>query len=97
MVTVPIEADVDVDIDEYLEYASDKAFAKEIERRKASKEAKKTADALAKGVVPWTREAVADDLRSAFYRRDACRFEALLIVLEDHDGRPRYEKLKLTA
>jgi len=34
---------------------------------------------------PWTPGGLADDLRAAFYRRDASLFEALLTVLQPHD------------
>jgi hypothetical protein len=36
------------------------------------------------GVQAWTAGGLAAELREAFYRRDASRFEMLLAVLERH-------------
>lgn len=35
---------------------------------------------------PWTPAGLAEDLRKAFYNRDASRFEALLCVLEKREA-----------
>ena len=37
----------------------------------------------------WTADAMADDLRTAFYSRNAARFEALVRILERHEPRRR--------
>lgn len=62
---------VDFKVDEYLSDASDRALKYEVEQRE-----------LAIGPQPWTRRGMADDIRNAFYCRNASRLEMLLAELE---------------
>lgn len=72
---------VNVEAYEILDELTDKELLGEIKRRclkvnAASEEA-------------WTADAMADDLRTAFYARNATRFEALVRILELHEPRRR--------
>lgn len=84
------EVTVTIDIDDHLDEASEHSLRAELARRE-----KKRAPpgAPAPRLVrprfpsladphPWTTPGLAEDLRSAFYRRDASRFEALLAIAE---------------
>jgi predicted nucleic acid-binding protein len=65
-----------VDASAVIDEITDEELADEMMRRR-----KRRAEADA-GTLPWTDTSLASDLRDAFYRRDASRMEALLMVLE---------------
>jgi hypothetical protein len=69
-------ARIEFEIEDYLHEVSDFALKDEMDRR--IKDGKPPNSDLE----DWTPEGMADDLRAAFYRRDASRFELLLRVLE---------------
>jgi hypothetical protein len=75
----------EIDVDEYLDEASASALRSEVERRVACGDWKWPDVPGDDGVERWTPGGLADDLRNAFYARDASRFEALLTVLEPHE------------
>jgi len=68
---------VGVDVDDVLDDLSDKELEQELERR-----LRRRGGGIGSAPHPWTNAAIADDLRTAFYARDASRFEALLAVLD---------------
>ena len=71
---------IDIEVDFYLDEASTSALRSEVNRRIADGSWK--IDPMIDEIEPWTPQGMAADLRSAFYRRDASRFELLLKVLE---------------
>jgi hypothetical protein len=78
---------IDFVVDEYLYEASISALAVEVTRRVANGEwraahSKQVSREDPNHVEAWTREGLAEDLRTAFYARNASRFEALLVVLD---------------
>ncbi len=68
--------DVEVDIDEYLNEASTEALRTELEHRMKKKNPHVTVG------LSWGPMEMADDLRKAFYARDANQFEFLLRTLD---------------
>ena len=74
---------INISVEEALEDVSADDLKRELLRRTG-----KSQDHDTNGLEPWTPSGLADDLRSAFYRRDASRFEALLIVLQPHQCTP---------
>ena len=70
---------VHVDADDVLEELSDDELREELRRHK--KPAKDDPAAPHQ----WTPVGFADDLRTAFYARNASRFEMLLLALEPHE------------
>lgn len=68
--------DVDIDIDDYLDEATTEALVAELKYREKKKNPYKT-DGL-----PWGPAEMADDLRKAFYAKDANQFEFLLSILD---------------
>lgn len=76
---------VRVDIDDVLFEASTDDLVGEVERRIARGDWPASTP-ICKDVIPWTREGLAQDIRQAFYARDASRLEALLKVLEQHEA-----------
>jgi hypothetical protein len=84
MATVEVEADIDVD--EYLFEASTQALLEEIRHRVAKGEITDRAltETPDKREI-WTRPGLADDIRTAFYARNASRLEMLLMELERHE------------
>jgi len=81
--------EVKVDIEDYLDEVSDKDLAEEVmDRIKRGKwEGGVKAQQLEAGVQKWTRNGLAEDIRTAFYARNAARLEMLLTVLEEHESR----------
>jgi len=73
--------DIEVDVDDYADYISKATFKRELLRRVSIGEIK-PADFERDKVEPWTRAGLAEDIRRAFYVRDASRMESLLRVLE---------------
>jgi hypothetical protein len=78
---------IDIDVDDYLNEASVPALVVEVARRVAngewrSEHSKRLASRSPDHAEVWTRDGLADDLRTAFYARNASRFEALLVVLD---------------
>jgi hypothetical protein len=69
-------ATIDFDVDDYLDEASLAALESELRDRRLKG---------ARDVEEWTPSGLADDLRNAFYARNACRFEMLLTVLQPHE------------
>jgi hypothetical protein len=90
MVTV----EADVEIEDYLDEVPLEVLREEIARRQ-----KRDGDAKATvgEVEVWTPSGLADDLRNAFYARNASRFEALLTVLQPHENTPGLKRAKVTA
>jgi hypothetical protein len=82
MTTVTV--DVDIDVDEILPELGDEELEAELRRRR-KRSGKATADDGQTHV--WTPVALAEDLRTAFYARNASRFEQLLCVLDE--GTPK--------
>jgi hypothetical protein len=74
--------EVFVEADDYISDVSTEALRRELDRRLGH-----VADTETH---PWTALGIAQDLRTAFYARNASRFEAILSVLEDV-GRKRAE------
>ncbi|MDQ1077973.1 hypothetical protein [Pseudoroseomonas cervicalis] len=68
---------VHVDTDEVLAEVCDEDLEDELARRRRRKNAGGDI-----GVEAWTPEGFADDLRTAFYARNASRFEAILCALD---------------
>jgi len=80
-------AEVCIDIDDHLGEASISALVAEVTRRVASGEWRASHSKQLSREDPnhaevWTREGLAKDLRTAFYARNASRFETLLVVLD---------------
>jgi len=76
--------EVHVDIEDHLEEVSLSALRAEIRRREEPRrEAGKTVAAVG-DVELWTPSGLAEDLRTAFYARNASRFELLLTTLQPH-------------
>lgn len=74
---------VDFYVDDYLDEASDRALKNELTRRRARSDWQESPDP--NGPEPWTRRGMADDIRQAFYARNASRLELLLTQLEVHE------------
>jgi hypothetical protein len=70
---------IEVHVDEYLPDASDRALKEEVTRRMGMGEW--SVDPHVEPL-PWTRRGMADDIRQAYYARDASRLEMLLRQLE---------------
>lgn len=68
-----------IDSDDMLEELSIADLERELERRRRKRLGPSAPE-------PWTHAGIVADLREAFYRRDASRLEALLAVLEQHEG-----------
>lgn len=68
-----------VDADGVLDEISDADLGREVARRST----KRGAAGELGATHPWTPLGLAEDLRTAFYARDASRFEALLCALDD--------------
>jgi len=73
---------IDVDTDDALDDLSDSALRAELKRRSAHAGAAHLSWTTDAAALVWTAAALADDLRSAFYARDANRFDALLYRIE---------------
>lgn len=71
---------VEIEIDDYIHDASDFALKSEIKRRQGTRGWEGDDDP--NGPQPWTRRGMADDIRQAFYGRNASRLELLLGQLE---------------
>lgn len=71
---------VDIDIDDYLHDASDFALKSEIKRRQGKLGWEGDDDP--NGVHVWTRRGMADDIRAAYYSRNAAQLELILAQLE---------------
>lgn len=71
---------VDIDVDDVLDELDDEELEAELRRRR-KKSGKAVADDRQTHI--WTPVALAEDLRTAFYARNASRFEHLLRVLDD--------------
>lgn len=67
-----VNADVAVEIDDLLGKASVEALRAELRRRKLCDDVEQ----------PWTEQGIVDDLRTAFYARNANRFETILAARE---------------
>lgn len=77
-------ATIDLDLDDHASDLSDDVIAYEFRRRlDLGRISPKT---IEKHVEPWTPHGLAADLRTAFYARNASRFEILLGVLETHEA-----------
>ncbi len=76
---------VDVDAYEVLEEISDEDLEEELASRRRKRGDKVQAD---NGAEPWTSLGMAEDLRTAFYARDATRFESLLCRLDSGNDSP---------
>ncbi len=77
-------ASVDFDVDDYLDEASTGALRAELSSRDESKAGAGKALVAVGNVQFWTPSGLADDLRTAFYARNASRFEMLLTALQPH-------------
>jgi hypothetical protein len=75
--------EVDIEIEDYLDEVSLEALQEEISDRR--RRAESTRLIGVGGVELWTPSGLADDLRTAFYARNASRFEMLLTVLQPHE------------
>jgi hypothetical protein len=75
---------IDIDVDDYLDDASNEAIWSELLRRIANGY---EPPVVASAPQPWTRIGLASDIRHAFYARDASRLEMLLSELERHEDR----------
>ena len=71
---------VSISLDDVLESMDDEELAAELRRRR-KRSGKPMADEAQTHI--WTPVALAEDLRTAFYARNASRFEHLLRVLDD--------------
>ena len=76
---------VDIDIDDVLDELDDDELLAEL-RRRQKRSGRASADD--QQVHVWTPVALAEDLRTAFYARNASRFEQLLCVLDEGDRKP---------
>ena len=77
---------VHIEIDDYLHEISASSLKAEVRRRIQTKEWKWGNLVDEDGAEPWAPATLAEDLREAFYRRDASRFEMLLRVLAEHES-----------
>lgn len=77
------DVDVYLSDEELLEKLSDNDLERELARRRG-----KGFGPFDK-THPWTPDGMADDLRSAFYARDASRFESLVMRLDTLTQQPR--------
>jgi hypothetical protein len=73
---------VHVDWQDVLDDMDDDALERELEKRRQRQGKRSTA------AEPWTPLGMAEDLRTAFYARDASRFEALLATLDPASRTP---------
>jgi hypothetical protein len=71
---------IEIDIEDYLEDVDTDVLERELRRRRSKV---KPADPAAPEA--WTPRGMAHDLRTAFYARNASRFEMLLLALEPHE------------
>jgi hypothetical protein len=69
---------VDIDADDVLPELSDADLQEELDRRRKTRGGSKAASEAH----PWTDLGLAEDLRTAFYARNANRFEALLAQMD---------------
>lgn len=76
---------IDIDIEEHLDEVSDEALRRELAGRPA-KAGNLKKPRSADDPEPWAPIGLADDLRTAFYARNAARMEMLLGVLELHEA-----------
>jgi hypothetical protein len=74
--------DIEIEIDDYLDKASEEALRLEIKERLKRGRWRGEQLPTEDGVEAWTPLGFAEDLRTAFYARNASRFEALLCALE---------------
>lgn len=81
-----VHVSVDIDAQDVLEQLLDEDLQRELDRRR-----KRRGDGVA-GAISWDSTGLAEDLRAAFYARDASRFEALLRKL-DHGNLPMRAKV----
>lgn len=74
---------IDFDVDDYLNEASEVALRSEVINRISRGKWKPlpTAD----NAEPWSRAGLAEDIRLAYYNRNASRFEMLLKELEQRE------------
>lgn len=73
---------IEIEIDDHLDDASEYALREEIERRLKKGQWKGALPKQPGGEEAWSHADLAHDLRTAFYARNASRFETLLQVLE---------------
>lgn len=74
-------ASIDFDPEDYLDEVDLDALLDEIKRRRR----KERSTGIPADIEPWAPEGLAEDLRTAFYARNASRFELLLLVLQPHE------------
>ena len=72
-------ATIDIEIEDYLYRVPTETLRLELKSRKDAEPGDDP-----NGPHEWTPVGMADDLRTAFYARNASRFEALLAVLDPH-------------
>ena len=87
-------ASICFDVEDYLGGVDLKVLQKEIIRRIERDRKAKAADG---GIEVWTPPGLADDLRTAFYTRNASRFELLLTVLQPHEATRGLKRAKEAA
>lgn len=75
-----------IEVDDYLHEASINSLKHEVANRISSKEWKGPFPTAADDSEPWAPASLADDIRKAFYARDASRPEILLSVLERYSA-----------
>lgn len=73
---------VDIQVDYYLDEASDSALLDELRCRRAKPQWKPAAEDDPNGTHAWTRRGMADDIRQAYYARNTNRLEVILAQLE---------------
>jgi hypothetical protein len=79
-------ATVDIEVDYYLDEASGGALIAEVKRRIAKGEITSGDLGPVQGDETWCKRGMADDIRTAFYARNAARLEHLLTVLERYEA-----------
>jgi hypothetical protein len=82
--------EVDIDIEDHLDEVSTHVLKEEIRRRLT----KGRVSSTQVDIEEWAPSGLADDLRTAFYARNANRFELLLTVLQPHEETPGLHRMR---
>jgi hypothetical protein len=85
-------ASIHFEPEDYLDEVDLDALLDEIKRRRRKERSLAPPPAE---IEPWAPEGLADDLRTAFYARNASRFEALLMVLQPHEETKGLHRVRL--
>jgi hypothetical protein len=86
-----VEVEIDIEIEDYLDEIDSDVLERELRRRRSNIVQDPN------GPEAWTPRGMAHDLRTAFYARNASRFEMLLLALEPHEETVGLKRVPLKA